>query len=437
MALAFPRPHAPSRSVAARRWLLCLAAALAAATAAEAQEITVWSHWAAEQIKRQYVEDAAKRFEQQRPGVKVKLVFYEKTALYAALKTALRAGKAPDVFYAEPDQTDYIDNGFLADLSQGIDWSKVEPWARQVWSRDNKPYGLPLEAWTVETYYNKKLLDDLGVKLPPSAQLGQDEFLDLVRKAKARGITPMSQGVGDRPFPGSFVTHEALLKKLGPDDYAALLAGKLAWTDARVMDVLNWVGELVKAGAFPPSFTSIKIGEAHTYFHTNPGALMFQSGSYYTSRAFNPVDKGGQAPTFPLGIMQAPAMKGGKCNECKSIAVGGSYVVNADSKDKATAIAFLNSMATPEMANRWLENVLVQTGLKADPSKIGGPHAEYLRTLAKANAGVRYQFGLPHQVMQGKPREVFIQVINNALPAGTIAPADAARQLDAARASGG
>jgi multiple sugar transport system substrate-binding protein len=404
-----------------------------ASSPVQAQEITVWSHWAAEQIKRQYVEDAAKRFEQSRPGVKVKITFYEKSALYAALKTALRAGQAPDVFYAEPDQTDYIENGFLADLSQGVNWNAVEPWAREVWTSGKGVYGLPLEAWTIETYYNKKLLSDVGMTLPSIEQFTEDQFVDMVKKARAKGLTAMAQGVGDRPFPGSFVTHEALLKKLGPTEYDALLKGQRSWSDPKVVEVLNWVESLVKAGAFPPSFTSIKLGEAHTYFHTNPGAVTLQMGSFYTSRAFNAPDKGGQPANFPLGIMKAPSMKNGVCNECKTIAVGGSYVVNAGSKEIPTAKAFLNSLANPEMANRWLETVLVQTGIKSDPSKISGPHAAYFKQLAAANQGARYYFGLPTQIMQGKGKEVFVQVINNALPAGTISPAEAIKQLDAAR----
>ena len=70
---------------------------------------------------------------------------------------------------------------------------------------------------------------------PASGQFTQTEFLDLVKKAKAKGITPMSQGVGDRPYPGSYITHEALLKKLGPKDYDALMKGSLSWSDPRVV----------------------------------------------------------------------------------------------------------------------------------------------------------------------------------------------------------
>jgi multiple sugar transport system substrate-binding protein len=411
--------------------LTTAAAVLAAPAPVLAQtELTLWSHWAAEKIKRDFVEDAIKRFEEKNPGVKIKASWYEKTALYAALKTALRAGQAPDIFYAEPDQVEYMENGFLLDLSD-LNWSNIEPWAKQAWSYKGKPYGFPLEAWTVEVYYNKDKMKELGVQVPANLQLGPEAFEDLVKKARAKGWTPLALGVGDRPFPGAHLTHEALLQKLGIEDYDKLLKGKLPWSDPRVVDTLKWVRGLVDAGLLPTTFTSLKLGEAHTYFHTNPGAVMFLNGSWYTSRAFNPPDKGGQPKDFPLGIMKFPAVPRAACVECRTMAVGGSYVVNADSKRKKEAVAFLNSIATLEMGNRWLEQVLVQTGIKSDPSKIAGPHADYFKLLAATNEGAKYYFGLPSQVMQGKPKEVFTQVINNAFPAGTIDVEDAVKQLSA------
>jgi multiple sugar transport system substrate-binding protein len=415
--------------------MLFAVAALAFAASAMAQvKITLWSHWAAEKIKRDFVEDAIRRFEAANPGVKVEASWYEKTALYAALKTALRAGTAPDVFYAEPDQVEYMENGLLLDLS-GLNWANIEPWSREIWSYKGKPYGLPLEAWTVEVYYNKKTLADLGVNVPAGLQLDAAAFGDLAKRARAKNITPMALGVGDRPFPGAHLTHEALLKKLGVQDYDNLLKGKLTWSDPRVVDTLRLVRGWVDAGLLPTTFTSLKLGEAHTYFHTNPGAAMFLNGSWYTSRAFNPPDKGGQPAGFPLGIMKFPTIPGAACNECRTLAVGGSYVVNGATKHPREAVAFLNSMATPEMANRWLENVLVQTGIKADYSKIGGPHAGYFKELAATGTGAKYYFGLPIQVMQGKPKEVFTQVINNAFPAGTIGVDDVVKQMNAAFAN--
>ena len=52
-----------------RRWLLAAAAAgavLGHSLGAAAQELTFWSHWAAEQIKRDFVERAIAEFEKAR-----------------------------------------------------------------------------------------------------------------------------------------------------------------------------------------------------------------------------------------------------------------------------------------------------------------------------------------------------------------------------------
>lgn len=405
---------------------------LAFASSALAQvKLTLWSHWAAEKIKRDFVEDAIKRFEAANPGVKIDAQWYEKTALYAALKTALRAGTAPDLFYAEPDQVEYMDNGLLLDLSP-LNWSAIEPWAKEIWSYKGKPYGLPLEASTVEIYYNKKLMGDLGIKVPANLQLDSAAVLDLSKKSRAKNMTPMALGVGDRPFPGAYLAQEALLKKLGTQDYDNLLKGKLSWSDPRVVDTLRMIRSWTEAGLLPTTFTTLKLGEAHTYFHTNPGAVMFLNGSWYTSRAFNPPDKGGQPANFPLGIMKFPAIPGAACNECRTLSVQGSFVANAATKHPKEAIAFLNSMATPDVANRWLENVLVQTGIKADYAKVSGPYAGYFRELQATSDGSKYYFGAPFQIMQGKPKEVFTQVFNNAFPAGSISVEDAVKQMNAA-----
>src|SRR5689334_13342410 len=71
--------------------MACGLLSLLAAGAVRAQtiELTFWSHWAAEMPKREFVEGVIKDFEAKHPNVKIKPTWYEKTALYAALKTAL------------------------------------------------------------------------------------------------------------------------------------------------------------------------------------------------------------------------------------------------------------------------------------------------------------------------------------------------------------
>lgn len=404
----------------------------AVALPASAQELTLWSHWADQQAKVDFVENAARAFEDANPGVTINITWYQKEPLYAALKTALTAGQGPDIFYAETDQTEYMANGLVLDLSDKLNWDAIEPWAQDVWGYEGGVYGFPLEAWTVETYVNEAMLSDMGIDMPVGGAEGQ-AFVDAVAKIAEADATPMAQGVGDRPYPGAFLTHEILVKKLGTDDYESLLKGEgVEWTDPRVREALEYAKSIIDAGAFPASFSSIKLGEAHRYFHTQPGAAMLQMGSFYPSRAFAAPDEGGEPEDFALGIVNGPIPPDAACPACKTIAVGGSYVVNAASENADLAAEFLNSMATSEMGNAWLEANLVQTGIIADPAKIEGENAEYFQKLAAANEGAEYTYGIPVQQMTGTARETFTQVINQAFPAGLIGVDEAIEMMSAA-----
>jgi multiple sugar transport system substrate-binding protein len=406
--------------------------AMPAPARAENITLNVWSHEADEDAKVALREQAARDLEKAHPGLTVKITWYEKNPLLAALKTALPAGQGPDVFYVEPDWTEYVTAGYLAPLDDLVDWKTIQPWARQVWVHDGKTYGLPQEAYTNEIYYNKDLLKKLGVELPANAQFTQSQFLDLVKKAKAAGITPIAQGVGDRPFPGAYIVGEALLRKLGKDDYRKLFTGKLSFTDPRVVEVFKWTKELVDAGAYPKNFMTLKLGESHYYFYSKPGALMLPMGSWYTGRAFVPEDKGGQPKDFPLGVMQFPAMDGGACNQCKTSAIGASFAINAASKQKQLAAEFLNAMSTPAMGKRWIETVYLQSAVDVDVKNFSGPYAAYFTELMERQKGTDYFIGGPRDLVEGQCKDSFGQVMNAAFPGGLLSVDDTLKQMNAA-----
>ena len=397
--------------------------AIAAGAYAGKQEtttLTMWSYDNQDPGLEPVLKQLSKDFEKSHPGAKVKITWYEKNPLFAALKTALPAGRGPDVFYLEPDQTEYITASYIVPLDDSVNWNQIEPWARKVWTHNGKTYGIPQEAYTVELYYNKDMLKTLGITLPANAQLTQAQFLDLVKKARAAGMTPIAQGVGDRPYPGAYITVEALLRKLGPDDYQKLFTGKLSFADPRVVEVLRWVKELVDAGAYPKNFMTLKLGESHYYFYSKPGALMLPMGSFYTGRAFVPEDKGGQPSTFPLGILQFPAMDRGACNECKTSTIGASFAINAASKQKKLAAEFLDAMSTPEMGKMWIETVYLQTGIKADVKNFTGPHAAYFTELMERQKGQKYFIGQPRDMVTCGCKDAFAQVLNSGFPGGLL-----------------
>lgn len=130
--------------------------------------------------------------------------------------------------------------------------------------------------------------------------------------------------------------------------------------------------------------------------------------------------------------MKFPAMEGGKCPECKTLAVQGSFAMAAASKSKACAGRLLAYMGTQDSGNRWMEQVLLQTGIKTDPSRSNSIYALYFKQLQSINAGSKFFVGLPLQYLSGKCAEAFGTVLNRGLPGGTVGAAAAADQMEAA-----
>ena len=402
----------------------------APAPAAAQTEVTLWTHWAAEKIKRDFVEDAIRRFEEKNPGVKIKASWYEKTALYA--RSRRRCAPARRRTSSTPSRTRSSTwRTGSCSISPTSTGRTSSPGRRSAWSYKGKPYGFPLEASTVELYYNKKMVDELGVKIPDSLQLSPDAFLDLVKKAQAKGWTPMSLGVGDRPFPGAYLTHEALLKKLGTDDYDKLLKGKLAWSDPRVVDTLEMAAHTDRRRPAADELHEPQARRGAHLFPHQPRRRDVPERQLVHLARLQPAGQGRPAEGLPARRDEVPGRAGRRLQRLPHASVQGSYVANADTKRKKEVLAFFNSMASEEAGNRWLENVLVQTGIKSDVSKITGPERRVFPLLAATNKDAKYYFGAPSQIMQGKAKEVFTQVINNAFPAGTIGVEDAVKQLQA------
>src|SRR2546425_12204284 len=103
--------------------MVTFAVLLGAVTKASAQDVTleVWSHEADEPAKVAFRELAARNLEKSHPGAKVKITWYEKNPLFAALKTALPAGNGPGVFYPRPDQEEDLSAAYSAPLDALVD----------------------------------------------------------------------------------------------------------------------------------------------------------------------------------------------------------------------------------------------------------------------------------------------------------------------------
>ncbi len=394
------------------------------------KKLTIWSHWADEDNKKNFVLKAVDLFKQDNPDFAVEVIWYQKTQLITSLAAALEAGTAPDIFYLEPKiagYVPYVDNGVLYDISKWVD-PLVDDWAKPFIKDNGMTYLLPLESYMPVLYYNKDIMNQAKVAIPASNAFTLDEFSDAVAKIKAAGFTPISAGTMDRDWCAAIMVDTLLLRDAGLEAWQGIPTGKTEWTNPDITSGLKYIEKIVKAGAYPPGVSSIKLGESHGLFFGGKYA-MFPMKTFFGGRAFVPEDKGGMRKDFPLGVMDMPVVPDGKGGRYNYIQIGGSYAVNAASKHPEKAAELLAKMGTKEMTALWLNNVKCPLGIKADVAGLNDP---YFNALDKVQNESKLVPGPMILGMDATYRDVYLQT-STALVAGQISADDMIAKLEAAR----
>jgi len=393
-------------------------------------KLVLWSHWADENNKKDFVSEAVKRFKEKNPGFEVEVEWYQKDKLITALTTAFQANTAPDIFYLEPSITGgfppFVESDLMYDISKKVN-KYIADWAMPFAKYKDMTYLLPLEAYMPMLYYNKDAFKKAGITVPEGGRLTFDELKDSVGKLKAAGYTPFSAGTMDRPWQGSILLESVILRYASKDKWQGIASGKTAWTDPDVTAAIKYVEDLAKAGAYPSGVASIKLGDSHSLFFSGKYG-MFPMKTFFGGRAFVPVENGGMAKDFPLGIMDYPVGKAN--NKYSFMQVGGSYGVAKSSKYAENAADLLTYMATPDMAKLWMEKVMGQTGLKFDEASMT---EAYFKALNDASKDTTILPGPMELMMDATYRDVFYTT-SSALIAGQITSDNMIKQLEDARA---
>jgi multiple sugar transport system substrate-binding protein len=186
----------PIRSL---RWpLMFLVGILALATTASAQKETTLTVWEYFSIKSQVKElhDLAALFRKTHPNVKVNFVFVPYNQLDNKLVASAVAKTGPDVvLYNPPGIGSLVSAGALANMTS--DWSSFAAASQfpagTVHKVNGKVYGVQGYVNLLGLYYNKDILNKVGITSPPNTTSELTADLSKVVAAGYKGITLTGQ----------------------------------------------------------------------------------------------------------------------------------------------------------------------------------------------------------------------------------------------------
>jgi multiple sugar transport system substrate-binding protein len=129
------------------------------------------SYWLWDNTQQPAYQQCADAFHAKNPNVTVKITQYAYDSYWTKLTNGFVANTAPDVFtdhlskypeFVSQDQLVPMDDFLTKD---GIKTDIYEPGLADLWvGQDGKRYGLPKDWDTISVFYNKKLVQDAGIK---------------------------------------------------------------------------------------------------------------------------------------------------------------------------------------------------------------------------------------------------------------------------------
>ncbi|MEP7355819.1 MAG: extracellular solute-binding protein [Anaerolineales bacterium] len=330
-----------------------------------------WSHWANEPLRRQVIEKVVADYEAANPNVDIILSWWDIAALQPALRAVMAAGEGQPDISTDADLATYAKAGLALDLTDALDWDRFLPGMQDVAGVPGVDglFKFNIAIQQLMLFYNKDIFAKLGIEVPADLTFTQSEFVDVVKKCRAGGYAGVADASGNRAYPGMFPIWAGLTNLEGATEEAKYNNGFKLWDTDTARQMLNWDAELSAAGMWPDTYSTMTIDEFHVFFHTQQKSCMLYIPSWYTGRAFKPVDQGGQSPDFHFGMLNYPLMDGATHPDELWANGDSGYMIMKTSKHPEIATDILKFLSQPKYAALWTATTLTPSALKYDAAK--------------------------------------------------------------------
>ncbi|MDD5347210.1 MAG: extracellular solute-binding protein [Candidatus Omnitrophica bacterium] len=314
--------------------------------------VIVW-HWMTD--RQAAFDELSKRYEQA-TGIKVVFELFAPSEAYSSkVRAAAQGVNLPDVFGILGEKRDlasFVKAGHILPLNHYMNENNGA-WKGSFLSKavamnefsdgdaygvEPGIYGVPIDMMTIRMVYNKDLLKELGGD-PEQPPQSFEEFLSIGNKIKEAGMQGLVSGWGE-VWLVNCLAYNLAFNIMGQDKVLATIRGEVPYTDEDWIKVFSLFKEMQDSGVLADGIVTMINKNAEQLFANGKAVFAF-NGSWCVN-----VYKG-MNPGLNYGVMLPPQVSD-KYPVSIWGGAGSSFMVNARSKNKEAAVAFLKWLTTKE-----------------------------------------------------------------------------------------
>jgi N-acetylglucosamine transport system substrate-binding protein len=373
----------------------------------------------------------AREFEALHPGVTVNL--WGVPELWKQLQPRFIAGDTPDLVAAVQgiDHATLISenqimplNDILNSPAEGQPDKKfidtVIPGLLDGGKRSDNYYLFPWNAVTYGVFYNEKLFEDNGWKIPET----WDDLLALCDQVKATGIACVA-------FPGVYPEYFTLtawwdlIDRIGGREDQLSMENLVpgAWNSASVVESNTLLRELVTQNDFQDGWQGQDHTASQTLFVTGKAAMNF-NGSWLESEMKNitPAD-------FKMGFFPVPGVKDGKGNRTDMRVGSDWWFIPTSAKQPDLAGEFLKFVFSKDNASKFVETTQSLSPIEGSSEgvQVSATLSETMAAMESANSIKPWYWGNNYY----KFYDLMATDVMGAMLRGEITPQEMADKLEA------
>ena len=276
-----------------------------------------------------------KKFEEDHPDIQIDPQVIPDNTWTEVVKTKVQVRETPDIIRIEKSVIKEVGVEHLVEMTEEASWfDRVILEQRESKMLDGKLYGLPVESGpAMGVVYNREIFEANHLEIPKN----MEEFREVCRKLKARGIIPLFASDKDSwtvQVPFNITAPQLVSEKV----WEELRTGKLKWSEVGEFEqILQDMRDLREDG-----YTNVDYMDATYTSATN--AMAHGEAAMYIMGGFFIQEVQTLNPEIDLMVFPVPYGK----DVLTIIEGGGQFSVFKDSRHSAEAAVFLEWLSQPE-----------------------------------------------------------------------------------------